>query len=542
MANNNLDKSKIADRFTAWRNDWNLFAHEVFKVKLDREQQEILSACQFEKMVSVASGTARGKDFVASVAAMCFFYLTPIWDEQGEMIQNTKVAMTAPSDRQVGNIIYPEISRLFKKAKFLPGRLVGYDIRTDNEEWFLTGFKADETQTEVWTGFHAVNTMFVVTEASGMPDKVFEAIEGNLQGNSRLLLVFNPNRNIGYAANTFRDVREQQRWSKFRLDSLTAPNVLNKKADIPGQVDYEWVIDKIKTWCNPVPRDEKGKLQISQEIEGDFLFDKHWYRPNDLFRVKVRGMFPRASEDVLIPIEWVKQAWQRWNTQRKFPRKKPLRLGADAAGMGRDMNTMCYRYGDFVEKFTQFNAEGKALHMEFAGRITQVMRSNYDRLTSKKPKVFVDTIGEGGGVYSRLIELAEDQNHDYPFLEEAIYSVKHSNAPEYEGATLSDRTKQYKFLNMRAYLMWCVRDWLNPEFNSDAALPEDLELAEELSTMKWEFMSNGKIKIEAKEDIKQRINRSPDKADSLASTFYPVEDFDIHLHNAGGKASDYFPM
>ena len=50
----------------------------------------------------------------------------------------------------------------------------------------------DENNTEAWSGFHAVNTMFVVTEASGLSEAVFNAIEGNLQGNSRLLLVFNP--------------------------------------------------------------------------------------------------------------------------------------------------------------------------------------------------------------------------------------------------------------------------------------------------------------------------------------------------------------
>jgi len=41
-------------------------------------------------------------------------------------------------------------------------------------------------------------------------------------------------------------------------------------------------------------------------------------------------------------------------------------------------------------------------------------------------------------------------------------------------------------------------------------------------------MSDGKIKIEPKEEIKKRIKRSPDKADSQANTFWPVEDYDYH--------------
>lgn len=536
------NKLEIAKKFKAWRKDWNLFAKEVFKVTLDKEQQEILYSVQHKKMTTVASGTARGKDFVSAVSALCFLYLTPVWDDKGEMIENTKVAMTAPSDRQVGNIIYPEISRLFKRAKFLPGRQVGYDIRTDNAEWFLTGFKADETQTEVWTGFHAVHTMFVVTEASGMADKVFEAIEGNLQGESRMLIVFNPNRSVGYAANSFNNPIEQRRWNKFRLNSLTAPNVLTKQKTIPGQVDYEWVKDKVDSWCRPVPKDEKGKIQVSEAIEHDFKFEGVWYRPSDLFRVKVLGLFPRVSEDVLIPMDWIKLAWERWkvHVENGFVNVKPLRLGADAAGMGRDSNTMCHRHGDFVEKFTQFNSAGKALHMQFAGKIVNVMDNNNDDFLGIHPKAFVDTIGEGGGVYSRLIELSEKD--EFKFLKDNVYSVKHSEAPEYEGIVLTDKTGQYKFLNMRAYLLWAVRDWLNPEFESNAMLPEDFELAEELTQTKWKFMSNGKIQIESKEELKSRIKRSPDKFDSLASTFYLIEDFDINLQAKKSKASDYFPM
>ena len=96
--------------------------------------------------------------------------------------------------------VYKRQSILSLTAFVLPGRLNAYDIRTDSDEWFLTGFKADENNHEAWSGFHAVNTMFVITEASGISDNTFEAIEGNLQGNSRVLLVFNPNTCLLYTS------------------------------------------------------------------------------------------------------------------------------------------------------------------------------------------------------------------------------------------------------------------------------------------------------------------------------------------------------
>lgn len=219
----------------AWRNDWCLFAKEVLKARLDEEQKAILRSVQKNKMTTVASGTARGKDFIAAVAALCFLYLTPRFGKDGSLEKNTKIALTAPTGRQVTNIMIPEVARLYKKAGFLPGRLLSDGIRTDYEEWYLTGFKSSADNTEAWSGFHAVNTMFIVTEASGISDTIYNAIEGNLQGNSRLLLVFNPNVTTGYAANSMKSPR----FKKFRLSSLNAENVVSKKNIIPGQVDYD---------------------------------------------------------------------------------------------------------------------------------------------------------------------------------------------------------------------------------------------------------------------------------------------------------------
>ena len=191
-----VQNDKWQKKMKAWRKDWCLFAKQVLHARLDEEQKAILRAVQNERMVAVASGTARGKDYIAAVACICFMYLTPRWKD-GKLIKNTKIAMTAPTDRQVRNIMLPEVRRLYKSAGVLPGRLVGYDIRTNYEEWFLTGFKSSADNTEAWSGFHAVNTMFVVTEASGISETIYNAIEGNLQGNSRLLIVFNPNITTG---------------------------------------------------------------------------------------------------------------------------------------------------------------------------------------------------------------------------------------------------------------------------------------------------------------------------------------------------------
>ena len=357
--------------------------------------------------------------------------------------------------------------------------------------------------------------MFIVTEASGVSETIFNAIEGNLQGDSRILIVFNYNTPIGYAATS----QKSNRWHKFRLDSLTAPNVLQKKMVIPGQVDYEWVKDKVETWCNVIS--EADVL----ESEGDFKWEGKWYRPNDLFRVKVRGLAPKVSSDVLMPYDWKRIAIEKWEANRDKPQLASLRLGVDVAGMGRDSSSFCFRYGNYVKKFRLIQSGGVANHMEITGIAVNELTNEYDVSINSYPQAFIDTIGEGAGVFSRINELKDDQSETTTIKklrQIPIHSVKGGEAAKRGDRELKDVTGQYVFRNMRAYLYWCVRDWLNPDNKTGAMLPPGEYQG--LTDVMWNMRSDGVIELESKEDLKKRIGRSPDEEDSLAMTFYPAPD------------------
>jgi len=199
---------------------------------LDRRQRRILEAIQISRRVSVRSGHAVGKDYVAAVASLCFLYLNG----------PSKVINTAPTDRQVINVMMSEIGRIYKNAKVnLGGDLWTHKITFKEPDWFLLGFKTKDKKPEDWTGFHSPNLMVVITEASGIDQVTFDAIEGILTGNSRLVLIFNPNRTSGEAYQSTRSPL----YKKFKLNCLNAVNVRDKKILIPGQVDYEWIDEKI---------------------------------------------------------------------------------------------------------------------------------------------------------------------------------------------------------------------------------------------------------------------------------------------------------
>ena len=180
-------------------------------------------------------------------------------------------------------------------------------------------------------------------------------------------------------------------------------------------------------------------------------------------------------------------------------------IGCDVAGMGRDNSVLCPRYGNYVSEFDCHDSGGEADHMHVVG----LAKKHKNRGLFLKNKVFIDTIGEGAGVYSRFRELNEKN----------VYSAKNSCSAK----GLHDITGEYEFANMRAYLHWAVRDWLDPKNGYFAALPPDDKFSEEATEIHWKFQSDGKIIIEPKEDIKERIGRSPDKFDSLSLTFWPKD-------------------
>jgi hypothetical protein len=191
----------------------------------------------------------------------------------------------------------------------------------------------------------------------------------------------------------------------------------------------------------------------------------------------------------------------------------------DVAGMGRDSSVYCDRHGPRVLSFRKRNSGGVADHMRVAGDVANFLTQN------KNAVAMIDTIGEGAGVFSRLVELgyANNENRVTAAGRGVALSCKYSEAArDIRGRELNDVTGQYGFANMRAYLHWCVRDWLNPKNSTGAMLPPGGTLAREAGEIRWNFRSDGKIVIEPKDDLKKRLGFSPDEFDALANTFYPI--------------------
>jgi hypothetical protein len=116
--------------------------------------------------------------------------------------------------------------------------------------------------------------------------------------------------------------------------------------------------------------------------------------------------------------------------------------------------------------------------------------------------VFIDA-GQGQGVIDRVRQLGCDVT-EIPFAGRAMEDAR--------------------FLNRRAEMWYAVREWLQ----AGGCLPPDSSrLISELAAPTYSFNPAGKILLEPKEKIAERLGFSPDLADALALTFalpvMPVE-------------------
>lgn len=167
-------------------------------------------------------------------------------------------------------------------------------------------------------------------------------------------------------------------------------------------------------------------------------------------------------------------------------------LGIDPAEFGDDRSTMVLRQGMRVIKTWK---RSKLDLMELVGHASNMIHEE------KPDAVFVDAVGVGAGVYSRLAEL---------FPNRQIVRV-HSGAAAFE---------KERYANVRAEMWGKMREW----FSLEPQIPDSDELAADLCAPGYSYDSARRVLLESKEKMKANGVRSPDFADALALTFFmPVE-------------------
>jgi len=225
---------------------------------------------------------------------------------------------------------------------------------------------------------------------------------------------------------------------------------------------------------------------VSEKFIGDMA--AKYGEESNVFRVRVLGEFPTQSDDVLVPLHLVESAVTR---HIEMAPGAPVIWGLDVARYGGDRTALAKRQGQvLIEPIKTW--QNKDL-MEMAG----IILSEYEatRYMDRPEKIFIDSIGIGAGLVDRLIEL------DMPAVGIAV-----SESP----------SLKEKFTRLRDELFWNAREWFE---GRDVSIFNDETFISEITAVRYKYQSTGKLKIESKDEMKRRGQRSPDVADAFVLTF-----------------------
>lgn len=431
-----------------WAEDPARYFRDVLGIEPWTLQEGVLRSVPGHARVAVRSGHKVSKS--NSAAGLALWWVSTRED--------ARAVLSSASSRQIWRILWRELRAMYRRARYPIGGMLHDDPESglqfpDGRE--IVGFSTNEP--ERFSGISGRNLLFILDEASGIPEPIFEALEGNRAGGGRVILFSNPTRTSGTFYDAFHNKREF--WHLVHISSEQSPNVVAKRIVIPGLATWDWVDEKQRDWGVSSP----------------------------LYQVRVAGDFPGQAENAVIPLSIVEDALEAWEDTKAEGR---LELGVDVARYGDDESVIFPRRG---RRALPPRVERSMDSIEVAGVVLEQARLL--RVPRERPIVKVDVIGYGAGTYDVLRRSPEV----------VAFPVNVGESATTEGYAL-----------LRDQLWFALRDWLA----GGGAIPTDAKLEAELVAPTYSFDVRGRIKVEPKDKLKERLLRSPDRADGLALAVY----------------------
>lgn len=355
--------------------------------------------------ISISSGHGTGKSTLLSWIIL--------W--VGLFKYDAKIPATAPTAPQLVRLLLPEVRKWRER---LPKELKDCVTVKNDSIAFCNNNQcvartARKEAPEGLQGFHATFLCWIVDEASGVPNVIFEVIEGSLTGKNHLrILTANPTRTDGYFYNTHHKNREL--WSVHTFNAEESENVTKESI-------------------------ERKKKEYGED--------------SDAYRVRVQGRFPRTSSDAVIPMYIIEDAINIGENYNDYGAEV---WGLDYADAGDDRTILVKRVGNYFYEKVECPITGKHRQVNTARWLAEIYLEAKSK--NRTPKaIFIDSIGEGSGLISVL---NEPQYAEIPSI----------------GCKVSEKSSRPDiYLNLRAELYYKLKNILEDEgkmFNDDTAIGE----------------------------------------------------------------------
>jgi phage terminase large subunit len=481
------------------------FAREILGVEPWAKQVEILEAVRDHDRVAVTSGHKCGKSAAAAMLALWFYCAFP----------DSRVVMSSTTSRQVDQILWRELSMIRArggrcvacKKEDPDGRRIKapcpHSALIDGEIGQLarTGLKSRDfreivgftaREAEAVAGISGSNLLYIVDEASGVPDVIFQAIEGNRAGGAKLFMISNPTKTEGAFYDAFNSKAHLHK--TIRMSSEESPNVKAGRKLIPGLATRAWVDEKRAEWGEESP----------------------------IYKIRVKGEFVEAEDGKIISIAAIIEAEQRW---AETPAEGTLYLSLDPAGPGGqgDESVFALRRGKKILGLLAMRGMTDETHL---AKCIDLLRENLDY--RERGVMVVDREGSIGSAL-------------YGYLKS---SRELSQLAQLVGVRASDGAVRQASVygRVRDELWASLAQWIR----EGGAIPEDPKLAREIHAPEWTTDIRGRMKATPKDELRKSLGRSPDRADAVALAVWEVpmaedifDDEDAALGIAVGAIDPY---
>lgn len=465
------------------------------------KQQEILNALTQHKRVAVRSCHDSGKSFIASIAAARWLDVHPAG--------SARVVTTAPTAMQVKGILWVELNQLKAQAD-LPGRM-------NQTEWWIgsylagVGRKPSDYNPSAFQGLHARFMLIIIDEASGVPNALVDAAETlATNANARILMIGNPDDPNSLFAAIHNDPMKYG-YHTIRISAWDTPNFTDE-ANQPGfpielsenLLSPEWVEQRRAAWGVDHP------FWLSK-VEAEFppVDTLSVIKLHDLIKCRIPyGERPNiadpASDDAIPhPAQATPNTTIHGNLSSPGKHRSTERvLGVDVAGSDQGDETICR----LMLPGNRPTSEWKTRSSDPKEVSDFIVRSILESMPST---VVVDVIGVGWGIMGMV------KGHD------AIEALPISIRPSFIGFNSANAAHDKMYGNARAELWWNARLLFQNGHVDTSMADSQMELEAQLLQPRY-HITKGKIFVEAKEDIRARIGRSPDSADAFLYSLLPA--------------------
>jgi hypothetical protein len=427
----------------------------------------------------IYSGNAVGKDYL--VAGLIPWWL---WTRE-----NSLVIVTAPSQALLGSVTWKELRKAIKSARVPLDARISPGLKTSplvldlGNGWSALGYSTDCVERA--SGQHAGELLVVAEEASGLESHAWEAIDSF--GYRRLIAIGNPIRPDGRFVDLIRQAERDQREGiapELSVNAIQIPSTDSPHAD---WVHSPWGLAD-KTWIEASLR-RYGKESL-------------WCASHIFARI------PSAGQDTLLVEAWLDAATHavRGAVHAGDPRAGKPRLAIDLAeGVGRSKTCLLVRDDLGILEVSASNTMGLSEAATEARRLAIKWHVPHDRIS-------YDCLGIG----------KDFDNH--------LRRVQILGAKPYAGSGRPRLPKQ--FVNLRTEGAWTMKHRLDPTWVPDPVHPQAKlpifhipagpwwpEMREELMALDYGLVGDRQTRLVDKQELMDRLGRSPDLADALIQSF-----------------------